>query len=79
MERTTTDLSLAVPIGWLELFLTSLKVAAVAFVVMQAKEWIDARSFDFLGVLVDALLIAGGVFVVNVILRLARSGRSSGG
>ncbi len=79
MESAKTGFSTAVPTGWLDLVLTSLKVAIVAFVVMQAKEWIDARTFDFLGVLVDALLIAAGVFVVNAVSKLMRTGRSSGG
>ena len=79
MESTQKGIGAAGGIGWVDLVIVSLRVAIVAFVVMQAKEWIDAGSFDFLGVLVDALLIAGGVFVVNVLLRLARPGRSSGG
>lgn len=44
-------------------------VAVTAFVVMQAKEYIDARAFDTAGVGSDALLIAAGVFLVNAILK----------
>lgn len=58
--------------GWLVTVIDALKVAVVAFVVLQIKEWIDAGALDVPGVLLDALLIAGGVLVVDAVLKLAR-------
>jgi hypothetical protein len=44
----------------------------VAFLVLQAKEWFDARTFDVPGTAADAGLIAAGVFLLNAILMLAK-------
>jgi hypothetical protein len=60
-------LSLDAPAGWAELFVRTAKVAAVAFVVLQIKELYDAGRFDTLGTAVDAVLIAGGTFVLSVV------------
>ena len=49
----------------------TVEVAIVAFVIMQAKEWFDAGQFDTPGTAADALLIAGGVLLVNAILMRA--------
>jgi hypothetical protein len=62
----------AVPTRWADVAIGSLKVALVAFVVLQLKEWIDAGMFDTPAVTVDALLIAAGTFVLNAILKLVR-------
>jgi transketolase C-terminal domain/subunit len=43
------------------------KVAVVAFVVLQLKEWYDAGRFDTLGTGVDAVLIAAGTFVLSAL------------
>ncbi len=59
--------------GWLALVLDALMVAVVAFVVLQAKELIDAGVPDVSGVLVDALLIGGGCLLVEVVLKLVRN------
>lgn len=64
-----------IPVGWGQIFVRSVVVAVVAFIVMQAKEWFDAGQFDTLGTGADALLIAGGVFIVNAILMWANTGR----
>ena len=61
-----------VPTGWGVILLRSVEVAVVAFLVMQAKEWFDARTFDAPGTAADAGLIAAGVFVLNAILMLAK-------
>jgi hypothetical protein len=50
----------------------AIKVAVVAFVVLQAKEWFDAGRFDTPGTAADAAMIAGGTILLNAILRLAR-------
>jgi hypothetical protein len=62
-----------IPAGWGASFARSVIVAVVAFVVMQAKEWVDAGAFDVAGTGVDALLIAAGVFIVNAGLMWAKS------
>ena len=56
-----------IPTGWGVILLRSIEVAVVAFLVMQAKEWFDARTFDVPGTAADAGLIAAGVFVLNAI------------
>jgi hypothetical protein len=50
----------------------AVKTLVVAFVVLQAKEWFDAGRFDTPATLVDAVLIAVGVFLLEAILKLAR-------
>ncbi|NUM75829.1 hypothetical protein HUU40_15810 [candidate division KSB1 bacterium] len=64
-----TDASVA---GWSSLLLTSVKIAVVGFVVLQAKEWFDAGMLDTPATAMDAGLIAAGVFVVNAILKLLK-------
>jgi hypothetical protein len=61
-----------VPTGWGVILLRSVEVAVVAFLVLQAKEWFDARTFDVPGTAADAALIAAGVFLLNAILMLAK-------
>jgi hypothetical protein len=61
-----------VPSEWGVILLRSVEVAVVAFLVLQAKEWFDARTFDVPGTAADAGLIAAGVFVLNAILMLAK-------
>ncbi len=58
--------------GWMGLLITSVKVAVVGFVVLQAKEWFDAGMLDTPATAMDAGLIAGGVFVLNAILKLLK-------
>ncbi len=66
-------LTIDAPTGWSDLFARTVKVAVVAFVVLQLKEWFDAGAFDTPGTAVDAALIAGGVFAFNAIIMLAKS------
>jgi hypothetical protein len=47
-------------------------VAVVGFVVLQAKEYFDAGTFDTPATAVDALLIAGATFLVDAVLKLAK-------
>jgi hypothetical protein len=61
-----------IPTGWGVILLRSVEVAVVAFLVLQAKEWFDARTFDVPGTAADAGLIAAGVFLLNAILMLAK-------
>jgi len=73
MERSRHWLGIDVPTGWDDVLVRSVKTAVVAFVVLQAKEWFDAGSFDTPATAVDAALIAGGVFLLNAIHKLAKS------
>jgi hypothetical protein len=66
-------LSVDVPAGWDDLFVRSVKVAVVAFVVLQAKEWFDAGTFDTPATALDAALVATGTFLLNAIIKLAKS------
>ena len=62
-------------IVWTGLVLGAIKVAVVAFIVLNRKELRDAGNFDFGGTAVDAGLIAGGTLLLNVILGFAKGGR----
>ena len=55
---------------WLDVLIYTLTVAAVAFVMLQIKEWVDAGRFDTYGTMVDALLVAVGMLVLNVVQQL---------
>jgi hypothetical protein len=72
MENTMKQSSVSAPAGWADLLITSVKVAVIGFVVLQAKEWFDAGTFDTPATALDAGLIAGGVFVLNAILKLLK-------
>jgi hypothetical protein len=61
------------PTGWADVVVSSVKVAVVAFVILQLKEWFDAGAFDTTATAIDAALIAGGVFVVNALLLWVKS------
>ena len=65
-ESSKSWFSLDAPAGWADLLVRTVKVAAVTFVVLQCKELYDAGRFDTLGTGVDAVLIAGGFFLLNV-------------
>jgi hypothetical protein len=57
---------------WLEVLISTLTVGVVAFVMLQIKEWVDAGRLDTHGTMVDALLVATGVLVLNVIQQLMK-------
>ena len=77
MEGAKKWFGMDIPAGWAASFARSVMIAVVAFVVLQAKEWFDAGAFDFPATSVDALLIAGGVFVLNAVLMWAKSKKST--
>jgi hypothetical protein len=69
-----------VPTSWAGAILRSAIVAVVAFIVLQAKELVDAGTLDTPATAVDGLLIAGAYLVVNavfMILTKSNSGRRS--
>ena len=59
---------------WAGIIVGSLKVAVVAFVVLNLKELRDAGRPDFGGTAVDAGLIAAGVLLLNAALGFGRRG-----
>jgi hypothetical protein len=65
-------LTMDVDTGWADLFVRSVKVAVVAFVVLQGKEWIDIGILDTPATATDAGLVAAGTFVLNAILKLTK-------
>ena len=65
--------SIAVPARWADVFARAVLTAVVAFVVLQMKEWFDAGTFDTPATAVDAALIAGGIFLLNAILKWVKS------
>ena len=71
-ESSKKGLTMDVPAGWTALLIRTVTVAVVAFVVLQAKEWVDAGRFDVPGTAVDAGLVAAGVLVLYAILMLSR-------
>lgn len=59
-----------VPAGVSELVTRFVIVFVVGFLVMQAKEYVDAGMFDTVATSTDSLMIAGGVVVVEMIRML---------
>lgn len=57
------------PARWADVLSRSATTAVVAFVVLQAKEWFDARAFDTPATAVDAVLIGAGIFLVSTVLK----------
>jgi hypothetical protein len=73
MEGSSKNwLTVDAPTGWTALIVRTVTVAVIAFVVLQAKEWLDAGRFDLPGVAADAGLVAAGVLVFNAILIWSR-------
>jgi hypothetical protein len=73
MENLMKWLSMDIPSGWPDLVVRTVKVAVVAFIVLQMKEWFDAGMFDTEATAVDSGLIAGGTFVLNAVQKWAKS------
>ena len=73
MESFMKWVGMDVPDGWADLLVRTLKVAVVAFIVLQIKELVDAGTFDTVATATDALLIAGGLLVLNAIIMWAKS------
>ena len=61
------------PAGWNAVTFRAATAALVAFVVLQAKEMYDAGRFDTPATAVDAVLVGVGIFLLNAILKLAKS------
>jgi hypothetical protein len=76
MNSINKWLSIAVPAGWADVMVRTVKVAVAAFLIFHLKEWIDAGKFDTPDIAIDSAWLAGGSFVLNAILLLA-SPRSS--
>jgi hypothetical protein len=60
------------PSAWGQVLFRTVSTAVIAFVVLQAKEYFDAGRFDTTGTGADALLIGGGVFLVNAVLKWSK-------
>lgn len=72
MEDLVRWLTIDAPSSWEDVIVRSVKVAVVVFVVLQLKEWFDAGTFDSLATGTDALLIAGGLLLVNAIFMMTK-------
>jgi hypothetical protein len=56
------------PATWMALVIRSLRVAFIAFLTLQGKEYVDAGRFDTLYTAIDGGLIGAGTFVVHALL-----------
>jgi hypothetical protein len=65
-------LSLDVHAGWADLFVRTVKVLVVSFVVLQAKELFDAGKLDTPATGLDAVMIAVALLVLNAIIKLVK-------
>lgn len=54
------------PATWSDLLVRTVRVALVAFVVLQLKEFKDAGRFDTGGTAIDGLLIGAGSFLLHL-------------
>jgi hypothetical protein len=69
MASSARTPEVAAPSGWRDLLMRAVKIAVVGFVVLQAKELIDAGMLDTKATAIDAALVAGAVLVVDTILK----------
>lgn len=60
------------PASWSAVIFRAATTAIVAFLVLQLKEYHDAGMFDTSGTGADALLVGGGVLLLNAIFKLAK-------
>ena len=60
------------PADWGAVIFRAATATIVAFVVLQIKEYVDAGMLDTPGTGADALLVGGGVLVLNAIFKLAK-------
>ena len=63
--------------SWSGLLGQALKVAVIAFVVLQIKELKDAGRFDTVGTAIDGGLIGAGSLLVDAAMNLLRRGRGT--
>jgi hypothetical protein len=73
MEGLARWLRLGVPSGWADVVVRTAKVAVIAFLALQFKEWLDTRELDIPGCAIDAAWVAGGTLALNAILLLANA------
>jgi hypothetical protein len=72
MESTARSTGVTVTAsGWRELFIRAARIAVVGFVVLQAKELVDAGMLDTKATAVDAVLVAAGVLIVDALYKWA--------
>jgi hypothetical protein len=63
--------------GWAKHLLGGLKVAVIAFVVLQIKELKDAGRFDTVGTAIDGGLIGAGSIILDAVLGALKRGRGA--
>jgi hypothetical protein len=73
LENRTSWFRLIFPVSWEDVLIRTVKVALVAFIALQLKEWFDAGVFDTPATVTDAALVAGGTLVLNAILMWMKS------
>ena len=70
--NSSSSFSQDIPISIGQLILRFFKIAVIAFVVMQIKEYVDAGVFDLPGVMMDSALIAAGVLIFDLVSMMLR-------
>ena len=60
--------------SWSKVFTDALKIAVIAFVVLQLKQWYDAGRFDTPATAVDGTLVGAGTLLVGVVQKLVKKG-----
>ena len=73
MEGPKTWLGVSVPRGWAEVVASTVMTSVVAFASLLLKEWLDSREWDVPACAVDGACVGGGIFLLNAILKLAKS------
>ncbi len=68
MAGSKSWFSVDAPATWSDLLVRTVRVAVVAFVVLQLKELKDAGRFDTGGTAIDGLLIGAGTFLLHLAL-----------
>jgi len=60
--------------SWKGIAVEALKIAVIAFVVLQLKEQYDANQFDTPANAVDGTLVGAGTFIVGAVQKLLKKG-----
>jgi hypothetical protein len=60
--------------SWKGILLEALKIAVIAFVVLQIKEQYDAGQFDTPANAVDGTLVGAGTLIVGTVQKLLKRG-----
>ena len=61
---------IGIPSGWNDIVVRTLKVFVIGFLVLVLKEYMETHEWDVPVCAIDAAWVAGGVFVVNTMLKL---------